>query len=386
LERLSIGFLFPRLDSASQLFLQQYLSLLQPVSCGIFIIASDAIYRHEDWHPDFTPKVIQEQQPFPLRVVRTFLMEFRTSLNLLKILSKVDVLFLNFAMGNLLLPQLIGKVLRRKLVLITGGTTSECVRFGYDGKGLGFGRNLLAMMARMIERLNYTLADQIVVFAKREIDNKPGLKAKRGKVLVCGARYVDDSMFRVERNLMQREEVVGFIGRFALEKGLKNLVQAIPLVLTRRPGVKFRLLGDGPLLSEIERETKNNGLSGLVEINRWVAHEQVPDHLNDFKLLVIPSYTEGLPNTMLEAMACGTPVLATTVGAIPDIIEDSNTGFMMESNEPDRIAENIIRVLGHPDLSKVAAEGRKLIEREYTYQAALHRYEKIMESIRSSAK
>ena len=386
MEKFSIGFLFPRLDSASQLFLRQYLSLLQPVSRDIFIIASDAIYHHGDWHPDFTPKVIQEQQPFPLRVVKTFLLEFRTSLNLMKILSKVDVLFLNFSMGNLMLPQLIAKVSRRKLVLITGGTTSECIRFGYDGKGFGAGRGLLAMMARMIERLNYTLADRIVVFTKREIDSKPGLKGKRGKVLVYGARYVDDSIFRVERGLVQREDVVGFIGRFALEKGLRNLARAIPLVLKQRPGVKFRLLGDGPLLSEIEREMKDDGLSDAVEIYRWVAHDQVPDYLNDFKLLVIPSFTEGLPNTMLEAMACGTPVLATMVGTIPDIIEDGKTGFMMENNEPDYIAENIVRVLEHPDLSKVAEEGRKLIEEKYTYQAALHRYGKIMESVRSSAK
>ncbi|HEY41108.1 MAG TPA: glycosyltransferase family 4 protein [Dehalococcoidia bacterium] len=382
MERLNIGFLFPRLNSASQLFLRQYLSLLQPVSREIFIVASDAVYRYGDWQPDFAPKVIQEQQPFLLRVVMTLLIEFRTSLNLLKILSKVDVLFLNFSMGNLLLPQLIAKVSRRKLVLITGGTTSECVRFGYDENGLGFGRGLFTMMARMIEWLNYTLADRIVVFTEREIDNKPGLKAKRGKVLVCGARYVDDSVFRVERSLVQREDVVGFIGRFALEKGLRNLVQAIPLVLSQRPGVKFRLLGDGPLLSEIERETRNNGLSSSVEIYRWVAHEQVTDYLNDFKLLVIPSFTEGLPNTMLEAMACGTPVLATTVGAVPDIIEDGKTGFMMKSNEPGNIAENIVRVLAHPDLSKVADEGRRLIEGEYTYGAALHRYKKIMESIR----
>jgi glycosyltransferase involved in cell wall biosynthesis len=311
-------------------------------------------------------------------------MEFRTGLNLLRILSKVDALFLNFSMGNLLLPQLIAKASRKRLVLITGGTTSECVRFGYDGKGFGFGRGLFTMMARMIEWLNYTLADRIVVFTRREIDNKPGLKGKRGKVLVCGARYVDDSIFRVERDLVRRENIVGFIGRFALEKGLRNLVQAIPLVLARQPGVKFRLLGDGPLLGEIERETKNNGLSASVEIYRWVAHEQVPDHLHEFKLLVIPSFTEGLPNTMLEAMACGTPVLATTVGAIPDIIEDGKTGFVMESNEPDRIAENIIRVLEYPGLNRVADEGRNLIEEEYTYQAALHRYEKIMESIRSS--
>jgi hypothetical protein len=66
--------------------------------------------------------------------------------------------------------------------------------------------------------------------------------------------------------------------------------------------------------------------------------------------MVIPSFTEGLPNIMLEAMACGTPVLATPVGAISDIIRDSETGFIMENNSPKCIIENVNRVIGSSEL------------------------------------
>ena len=105
------------------------------------------------------------------------------------------------------------------------------------------------------------------------------------------------------------------------------------------------------------------------------------DYLNELKLLVLPSYTEGLPNIMLEAMACGTPVLATPVGAIPDVIKDGETGFIMENNSPERIAENVIRALNDSNLDIIVKNARELVEKDFTYEAAVERYRKILGSI-----
>ena len=114
---------------------------------------------------------------------------------------------------------------------------------------------------------------------------------------------------------------------------------------------------------------------------RWIPHDKLPDFLNELKLVVLPSYTEGLPNLMIEAMACGTLVLATPVGAIPDVINDGETGFIMENNSPECIAENAIRALEHPNLEEVVKNARELVEREFMYDAAVERYKKILENI-----
>ncbi len=103
--------------------------------------------------------------------------------------------------------------------------------------------------------------------------------------------------------------------------------------------------------------------------------------MNELKLIILPSYTEGLPNIMLEAMACGTPVLATPVGSIPDVIKDGETGFIMKNNSPECIAENVIRALNYPNLEQISLNARILVEKEYTYEKAVEKYKKVLENI-----
>ena len=83
----------------------------------------------------------------------------------------------------------------------------------------------------------------------------------------------------------------------------------------------------------------------------------------------------------IGAMACGAVVLATPVGGVPDLIKDEETGFILEDNSPECIAENVMRALNHPELDKIMNNARKLIEAEYTYEAAVERYRKILKNL-----
>jgi glycosyltransferase involved in cell wall biosynthesis len=175
---------------------------------------------------------------------------------------------------------------------------------------------------------------------------------------------------------------VGFLGRIDEEKGIRTLAavaEALP------EDVTFRFVGDGDLLPWLREELSGEIDAGRVELAGWVDHDEVPAELDRLRLLVMPSSpTEGLPTTILEALACGTPVYATPVSGVPDVVQDGETGFLMDGIDPDDLREDIMAILDREDLDAVSANGRRLIEEEYSFEAATARYEAILTALERS--
>jgi glycosyltransferase involved in cell wall biosynthesis len=187
-------------------------------------------------------------------------------------------------------------------------------------------------------------------------------------------------IFNVQKPINRRSNKIGFIGRLSVEKGILEFVQAtIKLIKTNSMEMTIIIGGDGELKNQIEQSIHD--YRNKIEVLDWIPHESLGQYLNDMKLLVIPSYTEGLPNIMLEAMACGTPVLATPVGSIPDYIIDRETGFIMETNKPDCIVSNIIRSLSNPSLEQIAEKAHIIIENEFSFKKAKEKYGEILNDI-----
>ncbi|MDR9817357.1 MAG: glycosyltransferase family 4 protein [Candidatus Methanoculleus thermohydrogenotrophicum] len=175
--------------------------------------------------------------------------------------------------------------------------------------------------------------------------------------------------------------LIGYIGRLSGEKGVQHFAQALPAILSDQQALRVLIGGDGQLKETIEASLQEQGVTARVDLPGWISHDDLPRYLNQLRLLVLPSYTEGLPNIMLEAMACGTPVLATPVGAIPDVIIDGKTGFIMENNSPECIAENVIRALSSPDLEQIAEDGRRFVEENFTFERVVERWKEVLGEI-----
>jgi glycosyltransferase involved in cell wall biosynthesis len=205
-----------------------------------------------------------------------------------------------------------------------------------------------------------------------------GLDRHKQKILTYfGARYVDTNCFLIRKKSSERANLVGYVGRMSAEKGILNLLQAIPRVLEKHKDVEFVIVGDGPLFNTADKALSK--IKGNIRIEKWIPHKKLVDFYNEIKILVLPSYTEGLPAVVEEAMACGAIVLATPVGGVPDLIQDEKTGFIMENNSPECILKNIERILENPYLDTIASNARNLLVQEYSFEALSKRSKKVLE-------
>jgi len=159
-------------------------------------------------------------------------------------------------------------------------------------------------------------------------------------------------------------------------------MEAILRLLETEDDVEIIVGGEGSLRTKVEQYLRNQNLNKKVEFVGWIVHDELPRYLNDLRLFVFPSYTEGLRNIILEGMACGTPVLATAVGAIPHVIKDEETGFITEDNCPECIARNVIRALDPPNLEGITRNAHALVEKEFTFEKAVERYRGILETLK----
>lgn len=296
----------------------------------------------------------------------------RTAYRILKSYD-VDLFIFCFGADYFIAPMLLAKLYKKRIIIRTDGTPSVST-MAYEGSKIK--KLFRKYIFRMLEKISYSLSDAIVPEASYMV-HAYNLESHQKKIHV-GPLYVDDTFKFVKKN-KDRNYDIGYIGRFNYVKGIKNLTESLNLLKKNNTTLRVLYVGDGDLGREIKKTVESHDL--CVTFAGWVKKSELSECLNDIKLLIVPSYVEGLPNIILESMACGTPVLATNVGGIPDVITDHETGFFLENNSPECIALSVIRVLEHPDLEEIAHRARALVEREFTFERAAERWKEILEEV-----
>jgi len=155
----------------------------------------------------------------------------------------------------------------------------------------------------------------------------------------------DKNMCRKSLRLQNDSKILLYIGSMRMVKGTDVGVKAFIKLAQKHKKIIFFLIGDGELRLNLEKVIKKAGLANKAFFLGWLENNELAVYLNAADLLIVPSRNEGRPVVILEALACGTPVVATRVGGIPELIINENLGILIESEDPEALAMGVSRAL-----------------------------------------
>jgi glycosyltransferase involved in cell wall biosynthesis len=242
-------------------------------------------------------------------------------------------------------------------------------------EGLNRTRNI---RRKLVNRFILKRVKKILAVADRVRDdvliNNPTVPAE--KVVTIG-NSVDFQRFasvRISKGEVRKREnlpmdafIFGTVGRLAPTKGYQYLVCAFTTVKKQVPNAFLVFIGEGRLRSQLEKEIENADISDSVRF--FGRREDIPELLRALDCFVLPSIAEGMPTVILEAMASRVPCVATNVGGIPEIITDSQTGFLIPSKDENALADVMIRVsrLSHNESEAIMDRSQNMVRNFYDH-------------------
>lgn len=189
---------------------------------------------------------------------------------------------------------------------------------------------------------------------------------------------VDVTSFKPDPKIDREKFSVLYTGRLVYRKGLVDLVKSAEYVCKEYPNTSFILTGGGALRPTLEKLVHGLKLENNFSFLGFVTHTELIRHYQTDTIYVLPSYYEGLPTTVLEAMACGMPVVATNIPGTDEAIADGKNGVLVPPREPKRLAEAILRLLDDEELrTGLGANARKHIVNNYDWGIITDKIEKV---------
>ena len=239
----------------------------------------------------------------------------------------------------------------------------------------------------VLSRLIYEVLPDAVITTGEEIRqrmiNDNGFDASKIFSIPTGVDLERFNPARVTSALQINGFSVGMIGVLRSWKGHRFFLEAIPEISQQIPNATFFIVGGG---SQRAYENIKNIIFQLSLENKvfMLGHrENIPEILTSLDIIVQPSYaSEGVPQSILQAMAMGKPVVASDVGAIKEVVFDGKTGFLVKPKNPKLIAESVVALYKNPEMLKeFGKEGRRLIEENYSMEKMLDKIKSLYEKL-----
>lgn len=220
--------------------------------------------------------------------------------------------------------------------------------------------------------------DMLLATSQALLNAARSLGAKSSRI-ACLYNGVDTEQFRPSNNKLRLREELGlradarifiFVGNCIEHKGIMELSESFIRLAKRRPRAHLVVVGDGPLLPTLQRHFARENLSSCLTSTGRIPHHLVARYLQSADFFVLPSYMEGMPNAMLEAMACGLPPLVTSVGGIPEVVRDEHNGLIVPKKDADALYVKLMFLFENNEISaQLSKAARHSIEKRFSWSA-----------------
>ena len=235
------------------------------------------------------------------------------------------------------------------------------------------------------ERMLWSSADRLLVVSRavmQDVAEYYGVDRDKIRVVYNG---IDPRLFSPsgggplppELAHLQGKRLILFVGHFGLRKGIFYAIRAMKRVRSEFPDAHLVCVGGTPAWLGpndyrlvLEREMSRNGVEDCVSLLNAVQNTELAGFYRHSEVFVLPTYYEAFPKVVVEAMACGKPVVATKTGGIPELVKEGESGFLVPYGSTDAISERLIMILGDARLR--GAMGRRaseIVEKEFTWHA-----------------
>jgi glycosyltransferase involved in cell wall biosynthesis len=223
-----------------------------------------------------------------------------------------------------------------------------------------------------------------------------GIKSGRAVKILNGidvekfSKQGSGESFRSEFGIPENAVVIGTVGRLAEEKGHSLLLDAALRIVRHHPNVVFIFIGDGPLRRDLE--TKAGEVSNRLERSkndRIADHfifagvrDDMPEMYGIMDFFILPSMNEGLPMVLLEAMASGKPIIATSVGAIPKVLDGGRHGVLIQPDDRKELEDAMLGLLGNPHRArKLGERARERAVKDFSSKSMADKYIEIYKEL-----
>ena len=221
-----------------------------------------------------------------------------------------------------------------------------------------------------IAKWTYKSADKIICYTEQEksILKKLGIDSDKIVVIHNG---IDTNVFTPDKREESNNQIL-WIGRFTPGKGVEYVIDAFGMLVNEYSNLKLLMIGTGPLKEIIEQKIQDLNLSKNIIIKEFIPNSNLPEIYQNSDAFILPSINEGIPRTILEAMACGLPVVCTKLPQLTDVVK--GCGLLVPLRDSQALVEAVSKIVSDESLAqKVGENGRKKVVENYSWEDTVKR-------------